>query len=144
MSMSGMKNHKIKSTFNRVYQFSAAHRLHNPLLSTRANQEIYDKCNNSHGHGHDYKLEVTIMGEIDSESGMIIQLEEFDAKVNSVLKTLDHHHLDMEIAFFKNHVSTGEIIIQFLWQKLNKRLPSGMLFKLKLWETNNNYFEIKD
>ena len=125
----------------RIYWFSAAHRLHSPSLSDAENFKIYDKCNNINGHGHDYKLEVTVRGEPHPATGMIISLAELDRIVNDLLKTMDYKHLNRETEFFKNHIATGEIIIQFLWQELDKRLPRNMLYHLKLWETNNNYFE---
>ena len=133
---------KFKMSLNRVYHFSAAHRLHNPLLSEEVNKNIYDKCNNYHGHGHDYTLEVSLLGEPDSDRGMIMPLEEYDSKVKSVIKRLNFRHLDLEIKYFKKHLSTGEIIIQYLWDELYKVFPDDMLFGLKLWETNNNYFEL--
>jgi 6-pyruvoyltetrahydropterin/6-carboxytetrahydropterin synthase len=128
-------------TLNRVYWFSAAHRLHAPGLTENDNKSVYDKCNNPMGHGHDYKLEVALKGKPDTETGMLISLDRFDAIVRSVLDTMDHRHLDKEVAYFKNHTSTGENIVAYIWQKLASRFPDTMLFHLKLWETNNNYFE---
>ena len=140
--MCGEKMKKYKLTFTKVYHFSAAHRLHNPTLSSEVNKEMYDKCNNLHGHGHDYKLEVSLLGEPNQETGMLIPLEQFDINVNSVLNKIDFHHLDLEIDYFKENISTGEMIIQFLWDALDRIFPENMLFGLKLWETNNNYFEL--
>jgi len=129
-------------TLNRVFQFSAAHRLHTSQLSDQENLKVYDKCNNLRGHGHDYKLEIALFGTPDPKTGMIISLNEFDSKVHSVLQRLNYRHLDLEIDFFNDHVSTGEMIIQYLWLQLDKILPEGMLYHLTLWETNNNYFEL--
>lgn len=131
----------IKMTLNRVYDFSSAHRLHTPELSERENDTIYDKCNNVNGHGHDYRLEVSLIGIPDKKTGMIIPLENFDVRVNNVLRKLDYKHLDKEVEFFKSNLSSGEIIIQYLWQELKSQFPDNMLYHLKLWETNNNYFE---
>lgn len=128
-------------TFNRVYQFSSAHRLHSPALTGKENIDVYDKCNNINGHGHDYRLEVSIKGKPDNKTGMILQLEKFDQNVKKVLDKVDYKHLDKEVEFFKSNLSSGEIIIQFLWQELQLLFPDDMLFHLKLWETNNNYFE---
>ena len=140
--MYGEKMTNFKMTFNRVYHFSAAHRLHNPLISDKDNKNTYDKCNNYHGHGHDYKLEVSVMGVPDPRKGMIMPLERFDITVKSILNRLNFRHLDLEIKYFQNNISTGEIIIQLLWEELDKIFPKDMLFGLKLWETNNNYFEL--
>ncbi len=133
---------KLKTTLNRVYEFSSAHRLHTAKLSDEQNLQIYDQCNNPQGHGHDYKLEVSLIGEPDQKTGMIFALDQMDSLVREVLDRLDHRHLDKEVDFFKTIVSTGEVIIQYLWDELNKIFTVDMLFYLKLWETNNNYFEI--
>ena len=131
-----------KMTFNRVYRFTSAHRLHSDHLSEQQNLDIYDKCNNFNGHGHDYIVEVAVHGSPDTTTGMIIPLEEFDDKVHSVINRLDYKHLNYEVDFFKQNLSTGEIIIQYLWDALDKVFAPGMLYHLKLWETNNNYFEL--
>jgi len=133
---------KLQATLSRVYEFSSAHRLHSPSLNDEQNLQIYDQCNNLHGHGHDYKLEVSVTGEPDEQTGMIFALQRMDDLVRQVLDRLDHRHLDKEVEYFKNHISTGEVIIQYLWIELNKLFPQNMLYHLKLWETSNNYFEI--
>lgn len=134
-----MKHH---TTLSRVYEFSAAHRLHTVTLSDEQNVQIYDKCNNPRGHGHDYKLEVSLKGEPDQETGMIFNLNEMDRLVRQVLDQLDYRHLNKEVEFFKTHISTGEVIIRFLWIELDKLFSGSQLYYLKLWETNNNYFEL--
>ena len=131
-----------KVVFYRVFSFSAAHRLNIPARDPLANQALYDKCNNPNGHGHDYILEVALWGEPHPETGMIFPLMEFDRLVHNVVDPLDHKHLNEEIDYFKTHRSTGEEIIQFLWQKLEEKFGEK-LFKIKLWETNNNYFELE-
>ena len=131
----------MKITINRIYEFSSAHRLHSSDLSEKENDEIYDKCNNINGHGHDYRLEVSLMGTPDEKTGMIISLNDFNIRVSNVLTKLDYKHLDKEVEFFKTNLSSGEIIIQYLWQELENQFPDNMLYHLKLWETNNNYFE---
>ncbi|MHB2154534.1 6-carboxytetrahydropterin synthase [Calditrichota bacterium GD2] len=129
-------------SLSKVYTFSAAHRLHAPQKDEDFNRRIYDKCNNPNGHGHDYYLEVTVRGAVDEQSGMIIPLPALDSAVHSVIDPLEHRHFDLEIDYFKTRRSTGEEIIQFLWQELEKYL-GNKLFKIKLWETNNNYFELE-
>lgn len=129
-------------TLSRVYQFSASHRLHSHDLTDSENIDVYEKCNNINGHGHDYRLEVSLIGVPDVETGMIMPLEEYDSKVQKVLNQLDYKHLNREVSFFKNNLSTGEVIINFLWKELARNLPANKIFHLKLWETNNNYFEL--
>jgi 6-pyruvoyltetrahydropterin/6-carboxytetrahydropterin synthase len=126
--------------FSRSYVFSAAHRLHAPALSEGENRAIFGKCNNPHGHGHNYTLEVTVGGPIDADTGMVIDLVELDRAVRGVLDTLDHTHLDREIAAFQAQTSTAENIVVYLWGELAPRLE-GRLKHLKLWETNKNVFE---
>jgi 6-pyruvoyltetrahydropterin/6-carboxytetrahydropterin synthase len=128
-------------TINRIYEFSSAHRLHTSELSQEDNDLIYEKCNNLNGHGHDYRLEVSVMGTPDEKTGMIITIDDFDTHVSNVLDKLDYKHLDQEVDFFSTNLSSGEIIIQYLWQELENQFPDNMLYHLKLWETNNNYFE---
>jgi 6-pyruvoyltetrahydropterin/6-carboxytetrahydropterin synthase len=139
--MFGAKENSLKSSLSRIYHFSAAHRLHSKQLREEENLLIYDKCNNINGHGHDYKLEVSIIGLPDKDTGMIVPLDDFDNNVCSVLKQLNYKYLDKEVEFFKQVVSTGENIIQYLWVELDKLFPKNMLYHLILWETNNNYFE---
>jgi 6-pyruvoyltetrahydropterin/6-carboxytetrahydropterin synthase len=131
-----------KMTFNRVYRFTSAHRLHSEQLSDEENIDVYEKCNNYNGHGHDYTLEVGVHGTPDSITGMIIPLEEFDHKVQNIINKLDYKHLNHEVVFFEQNLSTGEIIIQYLWDELDKNFEQQKLYHLKLWETNNNYFEL--
>ena len=126
--------------FSRRYEFSAAHRLHAPQLSDEANREIFGKCNNPNGHGHNYQLEVTVCGAIDRETGMVIDLVAMDERVNGVLAQFDHKHLDYQVADFSDMPSTAENIIIVLWQHLQAQFGS-QLQHLRLWETANNVFD---
>ena len=132
-----------KTVLYKIFEFSSAHRLSSDKLTPEENWDIYDKCNNINGHGHDYYLEVGITGDIDPETGMTIELEEMDIKVNVLLQQLNYKHLNKEVPYFKTTISTGENIIQFLWNELDKSFTNQQLYYLKLWETNNNYFELK-
>jgi 6-pyruvoyltetrahydropterin/6-carboxytetrahydropterin synthase len=129
-----------QANFTRSYVFSAAHRLHAPLLSDERNRAIYGKCNNLNGHGHNYTLEVTIRNSIDDATGMAIDMVAMDRIVRSVLDNVDHKHLDREVAGFAARTSTGENIVIYLWEELARRFE-GRLAHLKLWETNKNIFE---
>lgn len=129
-------------TLTQRYQFSAAHRLHSDFLDARANIELYEKCNNLNGHGHDYTLYVSVIGTPDALTGMILPLEDFDAIVKKTLDKLDYKHLDKEVDEFSDEISTSENIIRFIWENISKDLQGAELFHLKLWETNNNYFEL--
>lgn len=129
-----------ETRFSRSYVFSAAHRLHAPTLSPDENAAIYGKCNNPNGHGHNYTLEVTVSGPVDTATGMVIDLLTLDHIVRSLLDQLDHKHLDQEISAFATQPSTAENIVVYLWEALAPRLE-GRLVHLRLWETKNNFFE---
>lgn len=128
-------------SLSRIYMFSSAHRLNSGMLDDKQNVDIYDKCNNLNGHGHDYRLEITLKGAPHPQTGMILPLPEMDEHVERVIALIDYKHLDKEVDFFKDTISTAEIIIQFLWDKLEEIFPENLLYHIKLWETNNNYFE---
>jgi len=132
----------LKISLTRIYIFSAAHRLNSEILDEQKNLEVYDKCNNPLGHGHNYKLEITISGIPDRETGMILSQGQLNQKVKNVLDELNYKHLDNEIPFFKHRISSGENIVQYLWDQLDESIGRGMLYHLKLWETNNNSFEL--
>ena len=131
----------MKVSLTRKYMFSAAHRLDSPFLNEKENVAVYEKCNNLNGHGHDYTLEVTITGTPDKFTGMIMPLHGFDQSVKNVISKIEHKHLNKEVDYFLNRISTAEYIIQYLWDELNNSLPEDLLYHVKLWETNNNYFE---
>lgn len=126
--------------FSRSYTFSAAHRLSASGLSEAENEQIFGKCTNPNGHGHNYTLEVTVRGPADPATGMVHDLAAMDATVNSVLAELDHRYLDREIDAFQTQTSTGENITAYLWTQLAPRF-SGQLVHLRLWETPNNIFD---
>jgi 6-pyruvoyltetrahydropterin/6-carboxytetrahydropterin synthase len=128
------------ANFGRTYQFSAAHRLDSQQLSPEQNIELYGKCNNLKGHGHDYHFELTVEGPVARDTGMVINLVDLDALVQPVLDELDHTHLDRQHTFFQQHPSTAENVVAYLWQRLATVLGSRLRW-IKLWETPNNIFE---
>jgi 6-pyruvoyltetrahydropterin/6-carboxytetrahydropterin synthase len=125
--------------FARAYSFAAAHRLHAPALTDEENRTIYGKCNNPNGHGHNYTLEVSVGGPIDTATGMVIDLTAIDRTVRAVLDQFDFHHIDREVAAFAHMPSTAENIVVYLWNELAPRFE-GRLRQLKLWETRKNVF----
>ncbi|MDQ6912746.1 MAG: 6-carboxytetrahydropterin synthase [Verrucomicrobiota bacterium] len=122
--------------------FSAAHRLHVRTLSVEQNTELFGKCNNLRGHGHRYLAEATIGGALDKRSGTLCNFSEFQRILNDAIKDWDNRHLDLETKEFRERPSTGENIVQALWDKLNPRL-TNRLERLRLWETNNNRFTLR-
>ena len=128
-------------TLTRIYHFSAAHRLHSAKYSEEENQRIFGKCNNAKGHGHDYYIEVKVTGDIDPETGMVLNLSELDEMMKDVIEELDHTRLDIEIPFFREFQPSGENIVKYIWLRLQPKIEVARLYHLKLWETPDNYFE---
>ena len=123
-------------------EFSAAHRLLNEDLSVEENQELYGKCYNPNGHGHNYILEVTLRGPISEKTGMIINLTELKKIVNEyVVELLDHKHLNKDVDHFKKLNPTAENIVVVIWKILEQKLESGILYKLLMRETGSNSVE---
>ncbi|KAI3629676.1 hypothetical protein MIR68_011111 [Amoeboaphelidium protococcarum] len=108
-------------------------------MSVEENRELYGKCNNPNGHGHNYILLVHILGEIDQSTGMIFNISDLKQIVKSVVQQVDHMHLDMDVEWFADRVSTTENLSVFLYQQIAPKLPSTItLDKIELWETENN------
>ncbi|MDD3806696.1 MAG: 6-carboxytetrahydropterin synthase [Candidatus Marinimicrobia bacterium] len=120
--------------------FSASHVLRNPTLDDKTNWDIYGKCSWPHGHGHNYLLEVTIKGEIPTETGMIIDLKKLKKIIQeTIIDKVDHKFLNTDVDFLQGVIPTSENVIVLMWEELEKVLEPGMLYELKLWETENNW-----
>ncbi|XP_070621683.1 6-pyruvoyl tetrahydrobiopterin synthase-like isoform X2 [Erythrolamprus reginae] len=90
-----------RARVSRCAAFSASHRLHSPLLSDEENLKLFGKCNNPNGHGHNYKVEVTVQGEIDPLTGMVINLTDLkDYMEETIMGPLDHKNLDKDVPYF--------------------------------------------
>jgi 6-pyruvoyltetrahydropterin/6-carboxytetrahydropterin synthase len=122
--------------------FSAAHRLFNPTFSDSRNESVFDKCNNLHGHGHNYQLEVTVKGVPDPETGYVIDLKLL-AKLleDEILSRVDHKHLNFDVDFLRGVIPTAENLALCFWQILEPRISSGTLHSVKLYESDNNFVE---
>jgi 6-pyruvoyltetrahydropterin/6-carboxytetrahydropterin synthase len=130
-------------SLTRRYHFAAAHRLHADCLSDADNWKLYGKCNNPHGHGHNYILYVTVTGPVESDSGRILEIDALDQVVHeTVVARFDHRDLNQDPEFV-NRVTTGENLVRFIWDLLVKRIPSAKLEKIGLVETRDNYFEYR-
>jgi 6-pyruvoyltetrahydropterin/6-carboxytetrahydropterin synthase len=124
----------------RKYHFCAAHRLHSIHLSDEENRKIFGKCNNPHGHGHNYYLDVTVKGELDPVTGMIMNLADLDDIVNRiVLDKFDHKHLNLDTEEFKELNPTSEVVAKVIFGMLSPCIDK--LYKVGLWETEKNFFE---
>lgn len=132
----------MKTTLTRTYEFAASHRLHAPALSDQENLDLFGKCNNPAGHGHNYVLEVTVTGEPHPVTGMITSLQELDNAVNEhVVNRYDHKNLNVDIEEFQSVPTTSEIVAKTIYQRLNTALGDS-LHGVKLHETARNCFEV--
>jgi 6-pyruvoyltetrahydropterin/6-carboxytetrahydropterin synthase len=122
--------------------FFAAHRLHVATLSETENVELYGKCHNPAGHGHQYLVEATVAGELDPRSGTVGNFSAIRSAIEAAIRPWQNRHLDIETADFSNSPSTGENIVRALWPRLDAGL-SHSLVRLRLWETPNNRFTLR-
>ena len=129
-----------RAYFGRRYMLSARHRLHAYSLSVEENQDVYGKCNNPHGHGHNYIVEVLVGGEVDRETGMVINLVTLDEAVQkAVVERFDHTNLNYD-PLFVNQVPTTENLTKAVFDVLKDALPAGKLEYVRVEETENNFF----
>ena len=119
--------------------FSAAHRLHNPNRDAAWNREIYGKCDNPRGHGHNYALEVSVKGSIDPETGMVIDLKRLkDIMRARVIDRVDHTNLNEDVDFLRDVIPTAENLARCFWQQLAPAIQDGELYEVVLHETERN------
>jgi 6-pyruvoyltetrahydropterin/6-carboxytetrahydropterin synthase len=131
----------MKAYLTRRYRFCASHRLHNNVMSDAENLAVYGKCNNPHGHGHNYLLEVTVSGNVDAQTGMVCNLVELDDAVErSVLSRYDHENLNT-LPDFSGRMTTSEILAEQIFNILRREFHAAHLEKVKLDETSLNSFE---
>ena len=124
--------------------FSAAHRLYNENYSNEDNLRIFGKCSNPNGHGHNYKIEIVVAGEIDPQTGYLIDLKLLKEIINdNILAKVDHKNLNVDVDFLRGVIPTSENIAVGIWNQLVNKLPAGKLYSVKLYETENNYVEYK-
>lgn len=127
----------------RAYTFSSAHRLYHPELSEEENRAHFGKCANPHGHGHDYRLEITVRGRPDPLTGMVISLADLDALVQrEILDVLDHRFLNEEVPPFNTIPPTSENLVIFIVERLAPHFSGAVsLARVRLYETSRSYFE---
>jgi 6-pyruvoyltetrahydropterin/6-carboxytetrahydropterin synthase len=124
--------------------FSASHRLYNPEFSEAENDRVFGKCSNPNGHGHNYTLEVIIAGEVDPVTGYVIDLKLLkEIIIQNVIHKVDHKNLNLDVDFLIGKIPTAENICIGIWNELVNKIPSGKLYSVKLYETENNYVEYK-
>lgn len=131
--------------FTRGYDFPAGHRLHNPAWSDEENQRVFRRCNNPNGHGHNYSLEVTVVGTPEPRMGMVVDLHALDTTVQRViLDRVDHCNFNVDVDFMQGIIPTAENIVRAFWKELAPEIPSpARLARLRLVETPNNAAEYR-
>ncbi|PQJ15993.1 6-pyruvoyl trahydropterin synthase family protein [Aureicoccus marinus] len=133
---------KNKTAIIRKEHFNAAHRLHNEHWSDEKNKQVFGKCNNPHFHGHNYDLEVRVVGFCDQDTGYVM-----DAKLLSdlikekVLNDFDHKNLNLEVDDFKTLNPTAENIARVIYERIRPHLDEELELKITLYETQRNVVE---
>ena len=131
----------MKISLTRRYRFAASHRLHTAKLSDEENRRLYGKCDSPHGHGHNYAVEVTLTGPVDSKTGMVANLGDLDPFVErEVIEAFDHKYLNEEVAEFRTSVPTTENVCREIYRRLEK-FPAARLERVRIEETSKNSFE---
>jgi 6-pyruvoyltetrahydropterin/6-carboxytetrahydropterin synthase len=129
------------SVFRKAH-FNAAHRLHNPRWSDEKNQQVFGLCNNPSYHGHNYELEVKLTGEVDPESGYLIDLKVLkDVIEEQIEKRFDHKNLNVDTEEFRHLNPTAENICWVIWNILRSHLDEKYDLAVRLYETPRNYVE---
>jgi len=119
--------------------FSASHRLWSEHFSEEENVALYEKCANPNGHGHNYVLEVTVRGRPDPKTGMVLNLTELKDVMNKqVVDWVDHKHLNYDVPWLEGSIPTTEVLVVKFWGRLERAFPKGLLYEVKLFETENN------
>lgn len=124
--------------------FSAAHRLYNPDWSHEENDRVFGKCNNPAGHGHNYYVEVTVAGEVDPDTGYVVDLKQLKRIIHEhVIDRLDHKNLNTDVDFLRGVNPTAENIAIGIWHQLVDRMPQGRLYQIRLYETEKNIVDYR-
>jgi 6-pyruvoyltetrahydropterin/6-carboxytetrahydropterin synthase len=133
----------------RRYRFSASHRLHSDAFSEAENRELYGKCNNPFGHGHDYVLDIGVSGPVDPTTGLAVKLQALDQLVHErVLNDFEHRNMNEDIPEFSAGVPTSENIVVTIEQRLRSHWQASFpaewprLDNIRLQETRRNRFEL--
>jgi 6-pyruvoyltetrahydropterin/6-carboxytetrahydropterin synthase len=126
----------------RRVHFNAAHRLHNPAHSAEWNRETFGPCNNPNYHGHNYELDIMVEGEIDPDTGYVVDVAVLKRLAEQyILSRLDHKNLNLDVPWFRDRLPSAENIAVYCWEQLAPRIPAGRLARLRLWETPRNYVD---
>lgn len=131
----------MRAYLTRAYHFSASHRLDCAALSVEENRTVYGKCNNPHGHGHNYRVEVTVGGPIDPATGMVMNMANLDAVVHGLVVERFHlANLNVD-PLFEQAVPTTENLCRSIYRLLSAEMTAPGLDRVRIEETENNFFE---
>jgi|TARA_B100000073_G_C23713429_1_gene565065 6-pyruvoyltetrahydropterin/6-carboxytetrahydropterin synthase len=132
----------MKITICRKSHFNAAHKLYNPIWSKEKNLDVFGKCSYENYHGHNYELIVKFEGEIDQDTGMVMDLSDLKKIiVREVEDVLDHKNLNLDIDYFKDKIPSSENLAVFIWNKLNDSIELEGKLSIVLYETPRNFVE---
>jgi 6-pyruvoyltetrahydropterin/6-carboxytetrahydropterin synthase len=124
--------------------FAAAHRLFKNGLSDDENFLLFGKCSNPNWHGHNYTLEVVVSGNVNPDTGFVIDIKKLKEIIHkNVISKVDHKNLNIDTEFMKGLIPTSENIVTAIWNQLENKISGGKLYSVKLYETENNYFEYR-
>ncbi len=130
----------MKVTVNRKAHFNAAHRLYRKDWSDQKNAEVFGKCSNPHYHGHNYELIVGVTGEIDPETGFVMNLKTLKKIIREEIEeAFDHKNLNEEVTAFKTLNPTAENIAMVIWKKLRNKIQKNLDLQITLYETPRNF-----
>lgn len=135
-----------KTLLTKRVDFAASHRYWNPEWTEERNRSVFGKCTSNYGHGHNYILEVTIEGEVDPETGMIINLYDLKPIINHVLKDFDHKNLNEDNIYFQDKIPTTENIARVFWELIEKQLGKDTkcrLYRIRLYETPDLFVDYR-
>jgi len=130
-------------------EFAAAHRLHNPALTDEENVRIFGLCNNKHGHGHNYVIDVVVRGSVDARTGMVMNLVDLARIVREeVVNPCDHKHLNHDVDFLEDRITTAENMAIAFWERIAPRISqcteehdSCRLHRIRLYESSKDFVD---
>ncbi|WP_297334220.1 6-carboxytetrahydropterin synthase [Flavobacterium sp.] len=134
----------MKVTVSRKAHFNAAHRLYRPDWTDEQNNSVFGKCNNPNFHGHNYDLIVSVTGEIDPQTGYVIDMKVLkDIIYEEIEAPFDHKNLNLDVPDFKDLNPTAENIAVVIWNRIRRRIDTAMEVEVTLYETPRNFVTYK-
>jgi 6-pyruvoyltetrahydropterin/6-carboxytetrahydropterin synthase len=137
-----MNNRKKTVYITRKEHFNAAHRLYNPNWTDEQNETFFGKCANKHFHGHNFDIYVTVKGEADPETGMVLDLKKLKRLMKEyIIDKLDHRNINEDVDFMQGKMASIENLVIEIWNQLEPHIDRGQLHCIKLYETERQFVE---